>query len=99
MPSTSFNISQATGGGVEVQFSPTVTVGANEKIRARFSNLSGQAEVSLEIVANSVTSFAKISERDAWASAGVASGDVCRLRVDLRGDDRSVVQGVLETFA
>lgn len=98
MASTAISIDNSTGGGAQEQFSGAVTVGAGEKIRVRFSKCTGEASLALEIVANSVTTFVNIPARDAWASAGVGAGDVCRLRVTLNRDSRSDVEGVLETY-
>lgn len=98
MASTAISIDNTTGGGAQEQFSGSVTVGAGEKIRLRFSKCTGEVSLALEIVANSVTTFVNIPARDAWASAGVASGDVCRLRVRLGNDSKSDVEGVLETY-
>ena len=99
MASAAINISEATGGGVNEQFSGAVTVGASEIVRVRFSKFEGASDAALEIVANSVTSFVKIDSTEAWATIAVAAGDVCRVRVNTKGDDRSNVVGVLETLA
>lgn len=98
MAFTAFAISQATGGGVNTQFSATVPVAASEKIRVRFTKFTGTADAYLEIVNNGVTTFVSITSKQAWVSPGVAVGDVCRLKVDLNSISLSAVEGVLETI-
>lgn len=98
MAITAFNISPATNGGAPIQFSNTVLVAANEKLRVRFTDFNGAAVAALEIVANGVTSYICITSREAWVTVGVAVGDVCRLRVRLNTDARSLVAGIIETI-
>lgn len=98
MPSQVFSMSPSTNGGAQLQFSAALNVTAGQRVRVRFTRFRGQAECELEIVANNVTSFVDVDDKEAWATGAVAVGDACRVRVDLKGDPLSVVEGILETF-
>ena len=99
MATRTFDITKQTNGGADRQYSGTITIGSDEMLRIRFTEFFGDADASLEINANGVLSFVSVENDEAWATAAVIAGDVCRLSVNLNGDSRSVVKGIMETFS
>lgn len=93
MATQTFNLT-----GVGNQDSTALTVGAGEKLRVRFTAVTGLPNIYLEIAANSVTQYVPIHERTAWVTDAVLGGDVVKVR--MRGNSSTDnVTGIIETGA
>lgn len=76
--------------------SATITVGAGEVIRARFSEFVA-SKLRLRIVANSVTTFVEVDDEECWIAPAL-TGDVVSLVYDGQGNPGAKVTGLLEAI-
>lgn len=77
--------------------SPAVTVAVGESVRVRFTDIEGSVTLDFIITGNGFTSAIRIDEVEAWVTAAVAEGDVCKVTAAFR-DGIGTISGIIETF-
>ena len=99
MASETIDISAATGGGADIQYSDPVTLAAGEVARLRVASLGGSPVIWFEFTANAVISVHSVPEnilRDSHIAhcPAIGAGDV---RVGVRRNgEHGALAGILE---
>jgi hypothetical protein len=93
MASQTFNLA-----GSGNQDSATITIGASERLRVRFTSVAGTPNLFLAVTSNGTTSYVLIDNPTAWTTLAVLTGDVVGVR--MRGNSpNDAATGVIESGA
>lgn len=85
-----------TLSGQGAQSSATIAIASGEKVRVRFSQVTGFPDLQLVVTANSVTTYYPIDDRTAWVSDAVLASDAVGVRmVGAAATDMAV--GIIES--
>lgn len=90
MASQTFSIAS----GAEYQTTAAVAVGANEKVRVRFTGFPQNGEARFIVSANAVNTYYNVTDRQTFVLDGVFNGDSVSLEVRRNSGTFS---GIIET--
>lgn len=93
MATQTFNLS-----GLGAKDSATITALAGEKVRIRFSSITGTPDLQLVVTANAVTSYYPIDDRTAWVTDAILAADAVGVRMVGRSATEAAV-GIIESGA